>query len=226
MFQPRGPDLWTVDRPLRFGGIALGTRMSVVRLRDGGLFLHSPVALDPALRPALEALGAPRFAVAPNRFHHLFAGPYRQAFPAIQLFAAPGLPEKRRDLVFDAVLGDDPPAAWTGEIDQAFVGGCPLLNEVAFCHRRSRTLLLCDVAFNIGPTAPWLTRAVFAAIGGYRRFGPTALESLLIRDRAAARRALEKILAWDFERVVVAHGEVLESGGREALRRGYGWLLG
>jgi len=33
------------------------------------------------------------------------------------------------------------------------------------------------------------------------------------------------ILAWDFDRVVVAHGEVLESGGREALRQGYAWLL-
>jgi hypothetical protein len=58
-----------------------------------------------------------------------------------------------------------------------------------------------------------------------RGFGPTYLERLLVRDRAAARRSLERILAWDFERVVVAHGAVLESGGREALRAAYTWLL-
>jgi hypothetical protein len=225
MLRQLADDLWTTERPLRFGGVELGTRMSVIRLRGGGLFLHSPVGLDAALRDQLARLGTPRVAVAPNRLHHLFIGGYREAYPGIQLFAAPGLPEKRRDLVFDGVLGDDPPAAWAGEIEQAFVGGYPMLNEVAFCHRASRTLLTCDLAFNVGRDAPLLTKAAFLLCGGYRRFGPTLLERLVVRDRAAARRGLEKILSWDFDRVVVAHGDVLESGGREAMRAGYAWLL-
>ena len=50
------------------------------------------------------------------------------------------------------------------------------------------------------------------------------MERILIRDRAAARASLEKILAWDFERVTVTHGSVLEHGGREALRKSYEWL--
>lgn len=225
MLHPRAPDLWTVDQPLRFVGCEIGTRMSVARLRDGGLFLYSPVALAEELRAALAQLGTPRFAVAPNRLHHLFIGQYRAAFAGIQLFAAPGLPEKRRDLVFDGVLADDPPAAWADEIDQALVGGYPMLNEVACCHRASRTLMICDLAFNIGREAPWLTKAAFAAVGGYGRFGPSWLERLVVRDRAAARRAIEKILSWDFDRVVLAHGTVLESGGKEQLRAGYRWLL-
>jgi hypothetical protein len=224
MLRALSSDLWITERPLRFGGVELGARMSAVRLRDGGLFLHSPVALDAELRSELAALGTPRFAVAPNRLHHLFIGAYREAFPGIQLFAAPGLPEKRRDLVFDAVLGDDPAPGWAGEIDQAFVGGYPMLNEVAFCDRRSRTLLTCDLVFNVGPGAPWLTKAAFIAVGGYG-FGPTLLERLAIRDRTIARRAFEKILSWDFDRVVMAHGDVLERGGREAMRSAYGWLL-
>ena len=59
----------------------------------------------------------------------------------------------------------------------------------------------------------------------YGRFGPSTLDPWLIRDRSAARQSLERILAWDFDRVVVAHGDVLERGGREALRAGYAWLL-
>jgi hypothetical protein len=59
----------------------------------------------------------------------------------------------------------------------------------------------------------------------YGRFGPSKLDPLLIRDRRAARESLERILGWDFDRVVVAHGDVLASGGREALRQGYSWLL-
>jgi hypothetical protein len=59
----------------------------------------------------------------------------------------------------------------------------------------------------------------------YGRFGPSKLDPLLIRDREAARDSLERILAWDFDRVVVAHGDVLENGGHAALREGYAWLL-
>lgn len=225
MLRQLADDLWVVERPLRFGGLEVGTRMSVVRLRDGGLFLHSPVALDDALRAALLQVGTPRVAVAPNRFHHLFVGDYRAAFPEVQLFAAPGLAEKRRDLSFDGVLSDAAPPQWAGQLEQQFFAGFPMMNEVVFAHRASRTLLTCDLAFNLGREAPFATRAVFRLLGGYGRFGPTLVEKLLIRDRAAARASLERILAWDFDRVVVTHGAVLEHGGREALRAAYAWLL-
>ncbi len=217
-------DLWVVDRPLRFAGLALGARMTVVRLQGGGLFLHSPVALDDDLRLALLALGPPRHAVAPNRFHHRFIGDYRSAFPGIRLYAAPGLADKRPDLSFDAELSDAAPAAaWAGQIDQVLFAGLPAVNEVVFCHRASRSLLTCDLAFNLGPEAPLGTRIALRLIGG-RRFGPTLAERWLVRDRAAARSSLAQILAWDFDRVVVSHGAVLESGGQAALRDGYRWL--
>lgn len=219
-------DLWAVERPLRFGGLPLGTRMTVVRLRDGGLFLHSPVALDDELRDALLAVGTPRWAVAPNRFHHLYIGQYRDAFPDLELFAAPGLAEKRTDLRFDAVLGDAAPQAWADQLDQECFAGLPMTNEVVFCHRASRSLLLCDLAFNLDRAAPLATRVAFRVLGGYGRLGPTLLERVMIRDRGAARGSMERILAWDFDRVVVTHGAVLETGGREALRAGYRWLLG
>jgi hypothetical protein len=226
MLRQLDTDLWVSERPLRFGGVELGARMTVVRLSDGGLFLHSPLAPDADLRGALQRLGPPRFAVAPNRFHHLYIGAYRDAFPAVQLFAAPGLPEKRTDLRFDGVLdSDQPPPGWAGQIDQAFVRGYPLMNEVAFCHRASRTLLTCDLVFNIGADAPLMTRVAFQLLGGYGRCGPTWVERFFVRDRAAARAALETILSWDFDRVVLAHGHILERGGKAMLREGYGWLL-
>jgi glyoxylase-like metal-dependent hydrolase (beta-lactamase superfamily II) len=62
-------------------------------------------------------------------------------------------------------------------------------------------------------------------LSSYGRFGPSRLDPFLIRDRRAARQSLERILAWDFDRVVVAHGDVLENGGPDALRAGYAWLL-
>jgi hypothetical protein len=223
--RPLAPDLWVAERPQDFYGLPVGTRMTVIRLSGGRLLLHSPVALDPRLRTELDALGRVRYAVAPNRVHHLHAGEVSRAYPGARLWVAPGLERKRPDLAFVAVLGDEPPVEWRDEVDQVFFRGRPYENEVVFLHRASRTLLLCDLAFNFGPRAALRTRLLMKLLRSYGRFGPSRLDPLLIRDRASARASLERILAWDFDRVVVAHGEVLESGGREALRSGYSWLL-
>lgn len=218
-------NIWIAERPQRFYGLEVGTRMTVMRLADGSLLLHSPVALEPELRRELDALGPVRFAVAPNRVHHLYAGAVAQVYPQARLWVGPGLERKRPDLRFVAILGDDAPAEWREEVSQTFFRGRPYENEVVFLHRPSRTLILCDLAFNIGPRAAAPTRLLMKLIRSYGRFGPSKLDPLLIRDRSAARRSLERILAWDFDRIIVAHGDVLESGGHEALRQGYSWLL-
>jgi hypothetical protein len=216
--------LWVVDRPQSFWGLPVGARMSVIRLSGGRLLLHSPVALDGELRAQLRTLGRVCFAVAPNRLHHLYAGEVAREFPGARLWVAPGLPSKRPDLAFEAVLGDTAPGEWRGELDQVFFRGRPYENEVAFFHRATRTLLLCDLAFNFGASAATPTRWLMKLIRSYGQLGPTKLDPLLIRDRAAARESLDKILAWDFDRVVVAHGDVLETGGHRILSDGYAWL--
>lgn len=218
-------DLWVAERPQSFFGLPVGTRMTVIRLTGGRLLLHSPVSLDAALRAQLDALGRVCFVVAPNRVHHLYAGDVRKAYPESRLWIAPGLETKRPDLVYEAILTDEAPVEWRGEVDQVFFAGRPYENEVAFCHRASRTLITCDLAFNFGPSAAAVTRFLMRAIRSYGHLGPSKLDPLLIRDRRAARASLERILAWDFGRVVVAHGDVQESGGREILRKGYAWLL-
>ncbi|HXQ22323.1 MAG TPA: DUF4336 domain-containing protein [Candidatus Acidoferrales bacterium] len=219
------PDLWTVNRRQRLAGIQVGTRMTVIRLPEQRLWLHSPVALTPELRADLDALGTPCFAVAPNRYHHLYAGEYTTAYPDLQLFVAPGLDIKRPDLRIAGVLHDTGPDGWRDCIDQVVVRGYPMFNEVVFFHGASHTLLTSDLVFNIQGDSPALTRWIFRAIAGYGRFGPTLFERVMIRDRATARVSFQRILSWNFDRVILAHGHVLERGGRDALRRGYAWLL-
>jgi hypothetical protein len=218
-------DLWVVERPQTFYGLPVGTRMTVIRLSGGRLLLHSAVPLDAALRAELDAVGRVRFVVAPNRVHHLYAGDVAKSYPEARLWIAPGLERKRRDLAFEAVLGDEAPPEWRGEVDQFFFRGRPYENEIVFLHRASRTLVLCDLAFNFRERTAAPTRLLMRLIRSYGRFGPSRLDPLLIRDRTAARESLGRILAADFDRVVLAHGEILASGGREALRAGYAWLL-
>ncbi|HVH18271.1 MAG TPA: DUF4336 domain-containing protein [Myxococcota bacterium] len=220
-----GPEIWVADRPQSFYGLVVGTRMTVMRLKDGSLLLHSAVQLDPGLRKELDALGPVRYVVAPNRVHHLYAGDVAKSYPESRLWIGPGLETKRPDLVYEAILGDEAPAPWRGQVDQVFFAGRPYENEVVFCHRESRTLILCDLAFNFREGTHPVTRFLMSMILSYGYFGPSRLDPLLIRDRAAARASLERILAWDFDRVIVAHGDVLERGGRQLLREGYAWLL-
>jgi hypothetical protein len=218
-------DLWVAESPMRvLPGLDIGTRMTVVRLPGGGVVLHSPVAAKAATREAVAAIGPVRAIACPNKVHHLFASGWRAACPEARLLAAPGLPAKRRDLAFDGLLGDDPDPAWGDALATVHVRGIPLLEEVALLHLASRTLLLTDLAFHPTPASPAGLRRwtrVSRVRGG---FGPNGVVRLGIRDRDALRRSLDRVLAWDFERVIVTHGEVLESGGRAALRRGWEWL--
>jgi hypothetical protein len=84
-------------------------------------------------------------------------------------------------------------------------------------------MICCDALFNLSTHSSRFTRAV-AALLANREPGATWLEHLMIRDRKAARDQVDRMLAWDIERVVLSHGEMLANGGHEALRRAYAWL--
>ncbi len=218
--------LWVAEQPLRIAGLELGARMTVIQLSGGELLLHSPIRPATDLVREVGSLGSVSALVAPNRFHHLFAEAWLEARPGAQLFVAPGLASKRPDLPRAGVLSDEPELLWKGVLEQVVIRGVPLSNEVVFFHPASRTLIATDLAFNIGPDRSALTRLAFRLSGAYGRLAPTYMERLLVRDRASFRASLERVLEWPFERVIVAHGTVLETGGRRELARGFSWLLG
>ena len=221
---PLAADLWVARRPLPLVVGDIGTHMTVVRLPDGGLFLHSPAPFDAETKRALDESGPVRCVAAPSKVHHFFVGAYGAAYPEARLFAAPGLPEKRQDLRFDAILGDDPPPEWKGVLEQHLFRGAPYVNEVVFFHPASRTLVLTDLAFNMRQPPAGRARLFCWLVGASGRFGPHRMLRLMIRDRAAARASVQRILAWDFDRVIVTHGEVLETGGKQAFTEAFAFL--
>jgi hypothetical protein len=226
MLEQLAEGLWVDTRPFRAGAfLEIGTRMTVVRLADGTLFLHSLVEIDAETRAALDALGPVRHLVAGNKLHHLYLAQAARTFPEAAVWGAPGLPQKCRGVRFTGELGDEAPPAWRADLDQLAVRGIPRMNEVVFLHRASRTLVVTDLCFNVRHSDAFATRLFMRVNGAWGRFGPSRLLRSLVRDRPALRASLERILAWDFDRVVVTHGEVLERGGRDALRAGFAWLL-
>jgi hypothetical protein len=146
VLEPVGKDLWIIDGPVvRAYGFPFPTRMVVVRLSSGGLWLWSPIRLDERVRRAISSLGEPRYAVEPNKLHHLALAEWVAAWPSVRLYAPPGLANKRRDLRFMAELTDESPPEWRGEIDQVRIEGNIFMTEVFFFHRPSSTCLVGDL---------------------------------------------------------------------------------
>jgi hypothetical protein len=218
-------DVWVAQAPLRFYGIPFGTRMTVVRLRNGALWLHSPIGIDAALERALRELGEVRFVVSPNKLHHLYLADAQAAFPEAELYAPPGLSRKRPKLRFEGELWDAPRLGWADEIDQLVVRGSSVMEEVVFLHRASRTLIVGDLCMYFGPESPWLTRLVARAGGMYDRPRVPPDWQWTFRRQAATRRSFERLLSWDYERVILAHGRLIEDGAKDVFRRSYAWAL-
>lgn len=231
MLQQVDAALWLVDGPIvSFFGFPYPTRSVIARLDDGGLWVWSPVALGPALAAEVEALGPVRHLVSPNKLHHLFLAEWQRAYPGALLWGPASTIRRHRGLRFQPPLTGEPPAAWRGQIDQAWFRGSFAMDEIAFLHRASRTVIVADLieAFDdaflethCGPCTRLLAR-----LGGIRAEDPKApidwRLSFVRRDLARAARAV--VLGWDCERVVMAHGVWQGRGGHAYLERALRWM--
>lgn len=217
--------VWIAEAPQRFYGLPFGTRMTVVRLSDGSLLLHSPIVLSSELRAEIDALGEVRHAISPNKLHHLYLAGVRDAYPQVCLHAPPGLAAKRTDLQLDRELGDRPAPEWAGTLEQLVVRGSRVLEEVVFFHAASATLLVADLCEHFGPWSPALTRCLVRPFGMYARPRMPVDWQHTFRDREATRQSFERLLAWPFERVILAHGRLLESDAKPIFEREYAWAL-
>lgn len=221
------PDqIWVKEGPVHFTGMQLLTRMTVFRVADG-VFLHSPVEIDAATREAIEAIGPVRAIIAPSTVHHLFVPSAQESFPAAATYGIEGLEKKRDDLHFDGLIGDDPLPLWAGELDQIIIGN-RVMREVDFLHRASRTLIATDLVENFQEETPGLnsfTRGFMELVGLWGHPRPAPELRLLTLHQQAARDQLEKLLAWDFDRAIISHGELLLQDPKSAIREAWSWLL-
>ena len=219
--------LWLAEGPtVPFLTIPYPTRMAVVRLASGDLFVWSPIELTPALAAELEALGPVRHLVSPNKIHHLFLGPWQERWPDARLYAPPGLAKKRRDLRFDAELGDASDPAWADDLDPIVFGGSLFMEEVVFFHHASRTALVCDLVQRHDPTGVRGLKGFVMRLDGLvgeRGSAPREWRASFLR-RAQIRAARERLLSLHPERLVIAHGQCAHEGAAEILTRAMAWM--
>ena len=225
--QPIGPGIWLADgTDVSVAGFQYPTRMALVQLAEGGLFVWSPVALTDTMRAEVEVLGPVQFIVAPNSLHHLFVQQWQAAFPSAKTVAAPGLAKRRKDMKLNGELGDEPHAGWANDIDQVAVRGNAITTEVVFFHKASGTVLFTDLLQSLKPGSFRGWRALVAKLDGMTAGEPRVLQKFRVAftDRKAARPAIRRILEWPVRQVLMAHGPVVNTDAAALLQRAFSWL--
>jgi hypothetical protein len=224
VLHPIHDGVWGVEAWQPIPGSALPIRMTVIRLPDGGLWLHSPTPLDDATAASIDALGRVSHLVAPSRLHHLHLSAAHARWPAARVWIAPGLLTKRPDLHFATPLAGGAPGDWGGAIHVEPIGGAPELDEHVFFHAPSASLLVTDLLFNVhrGRDAmlPWILRLT----GTWDHLAQSRVWWWSIRDRAAAAASARQIFAWKAQRLIPCHGDVLEDADGASIAAALAWM--
>jgi hypothetical protein len=208
------PGAWVIDRRVLLAGARLPSASTVLDIGDGRLAIVSPPA---DVTPDVERLGTVAAIVAPSSFHYLHAPAWRRRHPAAALYVAPGLSRRVPGFPLAAELTADAAPRWREALPFVVLGPDRGLSEVLFFHRASRTLVLTDVASNLVDVGRAADRLAFRLSGMPRGFGPTRnSRRLLLRDRPRVRKTLRAVMQWPFERIVVAHGAVVERRAADA----------
>ncbi|HZW15070.1 MAG TPA: DUF4336 domain-containing protein [Brevundimonas sp.] len=229
--KPVSENVWVVDGPaIRFGPPGLKmpfpTRMTVVRLAGGDLFIHSPTALTPALRAEVVALGRPRWIIGPNRIHYWWTADWKRSFETAEVWLAPRVAEQAGDrLDFDhRPLERSRGYPWDDEILTLPIEG-GFMTEVEFLHQPSRTLILTDLIENferdrLGP----MMRALTWLGGVLSPDGQMPRDMRRTFPKRRLREAVDTMIGWNPERVILAHGRWYPANGADELRRAFRWL--
>jgi hypothetical protein len=235
VYKPLAPDIGVVDGPFEYltvGGVRLPlpftTRMTVARLSNGDLFLHSPIKFDDRLAKELQQLGRVRHLVSPNQFHYAHIGEWAKAFLETISWASPNVRRRAQarhvDVDFTRDLDASAPEEWRREIDQLlFPGG--YFKEFIFFHKASRTLIVADTIINIELdkiSEPWRTATKLA--GMYHPYGQIffGMRLPLLVQRRKAKAAIGKVHSWQSRRIVLSHGRCFDSDAEKVIQRLFG----
>lgn len=223
-------NIWVASQPFALMGVNLGTRMTIVRLENDELLVYSPIKLTPTVRSLITELGEVKYVVAPNEFHYLYAKEFVEAFSGSQFYCVKGLVNKLKRkphlLPPHQVLEFDKSYPWDFELSNILLEGGNMYTEYMLFHMESKTLIATDIMFNFQNTDDWKLELLLKLNGCYKKANPSRLLKYILKNKKEANRVFSYILKeWDFERLILAHGEIIESGAKRAIQKGFSYLL-
>jgi hypothetical protein len=231
--KPVAEHVWIADGPIidfGYGGLKapFTTRMTVARLSDGDLLIHSPIAFTQTLRSAVESLGPVRHVVAPNSLHYWWMADWKADYPLATFYAVPGLDKRAKRPVPIDVLLHSRHSPWPDDIELEMVSGS-ILSEAVIFHRRSKTLVLTDLIenFESGRIHSRIYRVILKLAGVVDPDGKAPIDMRLsfLGHRRALRAAVMRMIEWEPQRIILAHGKWYEGDCVAELRRAFRWVL-
>jgi hypothetical protein len=209
-------DLWVLRYAKKLLGVEIGRVVTLLRLRDGRVVIHSTAPFAPDDVAKIHSLGEPAWLLDVSCFHDSLAEQGRAVFPSLPYLVPEGFANAGQ---LRAISLDAAPLEWEGELRVRRIDGMPKVQEHVVLHVASRTLIVGDLLFNFPQDSTWWTRLFVQHVMRLRNLsGMSAFFRSMIRDRAAFHRSLNEIFTWDFDRVIVGHGDAIETGGKQQLR--------
>jgi len=228
MLKEIGENIWTMNGPnVVFAGASMHTRMTIVRLANNHLWIHSPIKYTPDAKAAISSLGGQVVAlIAPNKYHHMFVQEWQEEHPTAEIFAEANLRVRIEHLQAANELTNEAPKVYRDEIDQLIFGGNRLFQEVVFFHMHSETLILTDLMINLRPEEMSFLPRLFLKFEGalYPNGGVPTLFRWFTSNKGKAREALAVIRQWAPKQVTFCHGEPFGLTAGKLIAKEFRWL--
>ena len=92
-------NLWVVDgeevrMDFKFFKVPFSTRMTVIRLKNGDIWVHSPIKPSDNLLFEIKQLGEVKHLIAPNVLHYSYINEWHQLFPEAKVWLASGVQKR------------------------------------------------------------------------------------------------------------------------------------
>lgn len=213
--EPFAHHLNILHLPFRLIGMEIGKNVSLIQLKSGDLIIHSSAPFNEGVISEIREWGNPRWILEATNFHDTFATAGIRAFPEARFLAPEGFPKAKS---LDALDLDTPPPEWNEEVEVSKIEGMPKINEYAFLHRPSKTLIVADLFFNIPDSAGAYTKGGLRLLSGIKSHpGTSRLLTLSIKDAGAFARSIRQISQLDFDKIIVGHGQPILSAAKDTL---------
>jgi hypothetical protein len=227
--QEFGKNIWIVEGPRVLDmGIWFTTRMTIVKLSNGTLWINSPVPTSFDILRQISKLGSVKYLVAATPRHVWRLDSWHTLFPEAQMWVTrkTAYTLAKGKLSFTGFLKDELFEDWKEDLDQVLFKGSSSIEEGFFFHKPSNTLILDDMIqiHSREPGQPFLN-ALMNLDGVAAPFGGVGIDiRLSFGDKKLAQKSLEKVLAWNFDKLIMAHGPCIIKDAKSIVERAFGWL--